>query len=85
MLESLPPDQKKLLRNKKVLEEIHRHLWIESEKAGQDIGFENAALDWLERFSKSWMNYHMPTTPKEPSAKLKALWSLKLKKSSKHQ
>lgn len=50
----------KLLKNKQVIEEINRHLWIESEKAGYDIGFEKAAQDWLERFSKAWINYHMP-------------------------
>lgn len=27
-------------------EEILRHKWIESEKAGQDIGFERAMIDW---------------------------------------
>jgi len=51
---------KKLLNNRKVVEEIRRHLWIESEKVGRDIGFEIAAEDWLEKFSKTWMNYHMP-------------------------
>lgn len=50
----------KLLRNKKVIEEINRHLWIESEKSGRDIGFDQAAEDWLKRFSKAWMDYHMP-------------------------
>ena len=38
---------KHLLKNRKVVEEINRHLWIESEKAGYDIGFEKAAEDWL--------------------------------------
>ena len=28
-------------------EEILRHKWIESEKAGVDIGFEKALLGWL--------------------------------------
>jgi len=28
-------------------EEILRHKWIESEKAGYDIGFERALLDWI--------------------------------------
>ena len=57
-------EKAKLLRNKKVVDEINRHLWIESEKAGHDIGFEEAAQDWLERFSKTWMNYHMPKRKK---------------------
>jgi hypothetical protein len=55
-----PTEKQKLLRNRKVIEEINRHQWIESEKAGHDIGFDNAAADWLERFSTAWMQYHMP-------------------------
>ena len=51
---------KKLLRDKRVVEEIQRHLWIESEKAGHDIGFDNAAQEWLKKFSKAWIDYHMP-------------------------
>jgi len=50
----------KLLGDRKVLEEITRHQWIESEKAGYDIGFDKASADWLERFSKAWMQYHTP-------------------------
>ena len=65
-------DKSKLLRNKKVVEEINRHLWIESEKAGYDIGFDRAAQDWLERFSKAWINYHIPkrkaTKPKSSTS-----------------
>ncbi|HRZ39947.1 MAG TPA: hypothetical protein P5246_02955 [Candidatus Omnitrophota bacterium] len=50
----------KLLSDKRVIAEIDRHLWIESEKLGYDIGFENAKADWLKRFSKAWVEYHMP-------------------------
>ena len=53
-------NNKKLLKNKKAVEEINRHRWIESEKAGCDIGFETASVDWLEKFSAAWMQYHMP-------------------------
>ena len=53
-------DKEILLRDKRVLAEIDRHLWIESEKAGVDVGFEFAKEDWLNRFSRDWMNYHMP-------------------------
>ncbi|MBU4333612.1 MAG: hypothetical protein KKD07_04130, partial [Candidatus Omnitrophica bacterium] len=52
-------DKKELLKNRKVVEEINRHLWIESEKAGSDISFETASEDWLKKFSKAWMEYHM--------------------------
>lgn len=45
-----------LLQIPEVVEEIHRHLWIESEKSGSDIGFDKAASDWIERYSESWIN-----------------------------
>lgn len=35
-------------------EEILRHKWIESEKAGQDIGFERALLDWIVKYRSAW-------------------------------
>lgn len=35
-------------------EEILRHKWIESEKAGYDIGFEKALLDWVMRYRGGW-------------------------------
>lgn len=35
-------------------EEILRHKWIESEKAGYDIGFEKALLDWIVKYRSDW-------------------------------
>jgi len=35
-------------------EEILRHKWIESEKAGHDIGFENALTDWIVKHRAKW-------------------------------
>jgi len=35
-------------------EEILRHKWIESEKAGKDIGFEKALLDWIVKYRSAW-------------------------------
>ncbi|HEY8902238.1 MAG TPA: hypothetical protein VIM48_00940 [Chthoniobacterales bacterium] len=35
-------------------EEILRHKWIESEKAGRDIGFERALLDWIIKYRSGW-------------------------------
>jgi len=51
-------DSRKLLRNKKVIEEINRHKWLESEIAGYDIGFEAAAEDWLKKHAAVWIAYH---------------------------
>jgi hypothetical protein len=35
-------------------EEILRHKWLESEKAGYDIGFERALLDWIVKHRSNW-------------------------------
>jgi hypothetical protein len=35
-------------------EEILRHKWMESEKAGRDIGFERALLDWMMKHRTAW-------------------------------
>ncbi len=59
-MENFNIDCEKLLSDKRVIEEIHRHLWIESEKVGNNIGFERAKEDWLKKFSKAWIEYHMP-------------------------
>ena len=35
-------------------EEILKHKWIESEKEGRDIGFEQALLDWIRNHRENW-------------------------------
>ena len=55
-------DAKKLLRNKKVIAEINRHKWLESEIAGYDIGFEAAAEDWLKKHADAWVQYSSKTS-----------------------
>ena len=34
--------------------EVLKHKWIESEKAGRDIGFEKALLDWIVKHRSNW-------------------------------
>jgi hypothetical protein len=43
-------------------EEILRHKWLESEKAGQDIGFEKALLDWVIKYRSAWRKNRQPQT-----------------------
>lgn len=57
---ALELDPKKLLKDKRVVEEINRHKWLESEIAGFDIGFDKAAEDWIENYAQSWVAYHDP-------------------------
>ena len=40
-------------------EEILKHKWIESEKAGRDVGFEKALLDWIVKHRASWRRHRM--------------------------
>jgi hypothetical protein len=49
-------------------EEILKHKWIESEKAGTDIGFEKALLDWIVKHRSNWREKRM----KEARAEVKA-------------
>ena len=39
---------------KSELEEILKHKWVESEKAGRDVGFSFALMDWIRHHRKSW-------------------------------
>ena len=51
---------RELLKDKRVIEEINKHLWIESQKAGYSIGIERATDEWLKLYATGWMKYHMP-------------------------
>jgi len=35
-------------------EEILRHKWLESEKVGIDVGFEEALTDWMVKHRSEW-------------------------------
>jgi len=41
-------------------EEIMKHKWYESERAGRDIGFGQALIDWTLKFKSKWMKEHHP-------------------------
>ena len=60
-MRALPEDQPQFVKNsvlyKEFLaerEEILKHKWIESEKAGADIGFVKAFLDWIVKHRSNW-------------------------------
>ena len=42
-------------------EEILKHKWIESEKAGRDIGFERALTDWIIKHRSKWRKARQTT------------------------
>lgn len=41
-------------------EEVLKHKWIESEKAGRDIGFERALTDWMITRRSEWFKSRKP-------------------------
>jgi hypothetical protein len=43
-------------------EEILKHKWIESEKAGHDIGFERALTDWIIKHRSKWRRSRQPVS-----------------------
>ena len=49
-----------LLSDKRVIEEINKHLWIESQKAGYSIGIERATDEWLKLYAQDWLKYNEP-------------------------
>jgi hypothetical protein len=49
-------------------EEILKHKWIESEKAGKDIGFEKALLDWMVKHRSNWREKRLKEARAETAA-----------------
>lgn len=43
-------------------EEIMRHKWLESEKAGYDIGYDKALLDWIMNHRDKWRKSYRITS-----------------------
>ena len=48
--------------------EILKHKWIESEKAGKDICFEKALLDWIVKHRSNWRERRRKEARTEKSA-----------------
>jgi len=53
-------DLRALLKDKRIVEEINKHLWIESQKAGYSIGIERATDEWLRLYAEGWLKYNKP-------------------------
>lgn len=41
--------------------EIMKHKWLESEKVGRDIGFEDALIDWTKNHHNRWVKANIKT------------------------
>ena len=54
MSERAPEQNEFIRRIGEIIDEIERHKWLESEKAGRDIGGNMAALDWITRHYEGW-------------------------------
>ncbi len=71
------------------MEEINRHKWIESQKAGYDLG-DNAVFDWVDRYASKFRRHIQETLgeqieypngtiapPMDPSATIRCSFSCK--------
>ena len=38
-----------------IKEEISKHKWYESEKAGHDVGLSRALINWTIKFKSKWL------------------------------
>jgi hypothetical protein len=72
---SLEEDQSQFVKNSVLYKEflaeraeILKHKWIESEKAGRDIGFEKALLDWVMKYRSNWRDRRRKEARTEKSA-----------------
>ena len=72
---SLEEDQSQFVKNSVLYKEflaeraeILKHKWIESEKAGRDIGFEKALLDWIMKYRSDWRDRRRKEARTEKSA-----------------
>ena len=45
-----------LVKSSRLYEEINKHKWYESERAGKDVGIDHAFFDWLFKHSSDWKN-----------------------------
>lgn len=53
---------------KRMREELSKHKWLESEKAGKDIGEEQALIDWIPKHRKPWLD-HLERAEREKNDK----------------
>ena len=71
-----PPDL--MAYNIRQIEEMKKHKWIESQKAGRDLG-EEAVRDWVNRFAQAFRDAHWPKAAKKWFRRLmgwtKGVWS----------
>ena len=51
-------------------EEIMRHKWLESEKAGRDIGFNQALINWVLHHRTNWRAARQRTRTSAPQGLL---------------
>jgi len=72
---ALEEDQSQFVKNSVLYKEflaeraeILKHKWIESEKAGRDIGFEKALLDWIVKHRSNWQDRRRKEARTEKSA-----------------
>ena len=68
--QSQPDDQHAFLKRSSVYQEflaerdeILRYKWLESERVGEDIGFEKALIDWIRKHRDDWRSSRRKSLP----------------------
>jgi uncharacterized protein DUF4032 len=63
-MEPLAEDFPDVVRNSRLYQEflaerdeVLRHKWFESEKAGYDVGFDRALVDWMVKHRAAWRQH----------------------------
>jgi hypothetical protein len=77
-MEALPEETTDLVRNSSLYSEfmaersaILLHKWIESEKAGADVGFEYALVDWIVKYRSAWREERQAFRRKDSTQRLR--------------
>jgi hypothetical protein len=39
-------------------QDVDDHKWFESERAGHDIGYDQALMGWLVKHARNWRQHH---------------------------
>ena len=55
-----------LLKDRRIVQEIHRYQWMESQRLGHELTFDQAANDWFQKFSLEWVRHYMMPKPRRP-------------------
>lgn len=60
-----------LLQDSRVVEEINKYKWIESERVGYDIGLDQAIEEWIHKYGSTWQKEYISNRNSFTSVRIK--------------